>query len=460
MTFWIIAVLMMLAVAAALLIPALRRGADDADAAEFDLEVYRNQLEQLESDKAAGLIAGTEADAARAEISRRMLDADARRGSASSGTRPLPASRWIAMATAAVVPLAALLLYADWGAPDIPGHPFAERSHELTQQTADLRTRVTKLRENLEQNPENLEGWVLLATSLAALRDFENAGKAYEKALGLDAGNAGLIAAYGETLVMANDGVVIPAARSAFESALEKSAREPRARFYLAIAEEQAGNNRAALDRWLALLKDSPPTAPWTKVVRQRAINAAQAAGIEPDSIVPPPAAAATKPPGPSAGDVAAAQSMSPEDRAAMIEGMVTKLADRLKDEPDDLEGWMRLGRAYTVLKRPADAKIAMANAARLAPDNVDILLLYARTLRSAADNKQTAESVAVMRQVLALDAKNVEGLWLVGRAEIAAGKVEEGRAKMQQAVDALPAESPDRAQLQQHLDELIKPKK
>ncbi len=460
MTFWIIVVLMMLAVAAALLIPALRRGADDADAAEFDLEVYRNQLEQLESDKAAGLIGETEADAAHAEISRRMLDADARRGSAPSEKRPMRSSRWIATVTAAVVPLVALILYADWGAPGIPGHPFAERSQEVNQQTADLRARVAKLRENLERNPENLEGWVLLATSLAALRDYEKASKAYEMALGLDAGNAGLIAAYGETLVMANDGVVTPAARSTFESALEKSASEPRARFYLAIAEEQAGNNRAALDRWLALLKDSPPTAPWTRVVRQRAINAAQAAGIEPDSVVPPTAAAAAKPPGPSAGDMAAAQSMSPEDRAAMIEGMVTKLAERLKDEPDDLEGWMRLGRAYTVLKRPADAKIAMANAARLAPDNVDILLLYARTLRSAADNKQTPESVAVMRKVLALDAKNIEGLWLVGRAEIASGKIAEGRAKMQQAVDALPAESPDRAKLQQHLDDLSKPKK
>lgn len=459
MIFWIIAVSMMLAVAAALLIPALRRGDDDADAAEFDLEVYRHQLEQLDSDKAAGLIGKAEADAARAEISRRMLDAGARLGTAPSGKRPMPASRWIAAATAAVVPLGALLLYADWGAPGVPDHPFAERSQKVNQQTADLRARVGKLRENLEQNPENLQGWVLLATSLAALRDYDRASKAYEMALGLDTGNAGLIAAYGETLVMAKDGVVTPAARAAFESALEKSAREPRARFYLAIAEEQAGNNRVALGLWLALLKDSPPTAPWTAVVRQRAVNAAQAAGIEPDSVVPPPAAA-TKPPGPDAGDMAAAQSMTPEDRAAMIEGMVTKLADRLKDEPDDLEGWMRLGRAYTVLKRPADAKIAMANAARLAPENVDILLLYARTLRSAADNNQTPESVAVMRKVLAIDAKNIEGLWLVGRAEIAGGKVEEGRAKMQQAVDALPAGSPDRAKLQQHLDDLSKPKK
>ncbi len=458
MIFWIIAVLMMLAVAVALLLPALRHGTGDTDAAEFDLEVYRHQLLQLDADKAAGLIGGKEADAARAEISRRMLDADARRGRTPSGKRPMPASRWIAAATAAVVPLGAILLYADWGAPGVPGHPFVERSQQASQQTTELRARITKLRKNLEQNPENLEGWVLLATSLAALRDYDRASKAYEMALGLDAGNAGLVAAYGETLVLANNGVVTPAARAAFDSALEKSAGEPRARFYLAIAEEQAGNNRAALDRWLALLKDSPPTAPWAKVARQRAINAAQAAGIEPDSIIPPPAAA-QKPPGPSGGDVAAAQSMSPEDRAAMIEGMVAKLAGRLKEEPDDLEGWMRLGRAYTVLNRHGEAKDAMANAARLAPDNVDILMLYARTLRTAADHKQTPESVAVMRKVLALDAKNIEGLWLVGRAEISSGKVEEGRAMMQQALDSLPAGSPDRAKLQEHLDDLSKSK-
>jgi cytochrome c-type biogenesis protein CcmH len=458
MIFWIIAVLMMLAVAAVLLVPALRRGAEDTDAAEFDLEVYRHQLQQLDADKTAGLIGGAEADAAQTEISRRMLDADARRGATPAGQRPMPASRWIAAATAAVVPLGAILLYADWGAPGVPGHPFAERGQQVSEQTTKLRARIAKLRENLEQNPENLEGWVLLATSLGALRDYDRASKAYEMALGLDAGNAGLVAAYGETLVLANNGVVTPAARAAFESALKKSAGEPRARFYLAIAEEQAGNNRAALDRWLALLKDSPPTAPWAKVARQRAINAAQAAGIEPDSVIPPPAAA-QKPPGPSSGDVAAAQSMSPEDRAAMIEGMVAKLADRLKEEPDDLEGWMRLGRAYTVLNRHGDAKNAMSNAARLAPKNVDILTLYARTLRTAAENKQTPESVAVMRKVLALDAKNIEGLWLVGRAEIANGKIEEGRAKMQQAIDSLPAGSPDRAKLQQHLDDLSKTK-
>ncbi len=152
---------------------------------------------------------------------------------------------------------------------------------------------------------------------------------------------------------------------------------------------------------------------------------------------------------------MAAAQSMSPEDRQAMIELMVAQLAARLKEKPDDLNGWLRLGRSYSVLKKDMEARDALAKAAALAPENKDVLLLYGRAIRAAAGNKQTPESTAVMRQVLGIDPKNVEALWLVGMAEAEAGDRAAGTAKMEQALDQIPENAPNREALAKRLEEL-----
>ena len=452
MIFWVVASLFVLVVLAALLL-ALMRGGKIAEPAEYDLEVYRDQLAQVDADLARGVVNDREAAAARAEIGRRMLGADARRkqdpNTAGTGHAGVLA---IAVMIAFLLPIAAIGLYANLGAPGLPGFPFSERDGPTAQQTGDLQEMAARLARQLEEAPDNPEGWVLLAQTQMQLRNFTQAVAAYEKALGLDSGNAELTAAYGEALVLAAGGTVTPAARTAFESALKKSSDNPRARFYLALAEEQAGKQRAAFDGWVALLKDSPADAPWTAVTREHATRAAAALGLDPEKHLPP---APTAGKGPTDQDMAAAQSMTPEERKAMIESMVQGLAERLKENPDDLSGWLRLARAYTVQKRYADARDAMAQAARLAPKNIDILLLYGRSLRSAAGNKQTPESIAVMREVLALDPDNTEALWLVGRAELQDGRRDTGLEMMQRALDTLPEGANERKALQDHLDAL-----
>jgi cytochrome c-type biogenesis protein CcmH len=447
MIFWIAVLLLTLAVVAALLLPLLRRRAGPLDAADYDVEVYRDQLRQIDRDHAAGLIGDREAEAGRAEVGRRLLAADTRRGDARPAG-PLRPGRGAALVVGVLVPVAALLLYTDLGAPGLPGFPHGERGAR-GDRAPELRTLAAQIKKRLEQDPTEIRGWVLLGRTYVQLAEYDKAAQVYEKALTYDGGNSDLRAAYGEALVLAANGTVTPEARRVFENVLAKAPDDPRAMFYLALAEEQAGKAQEALGRWIALLKASPPEAPWTAIARERATKTAAALGLDPATALPP------VPKGPTSGDVAAAQSMTPEERRVMIESMVRQLADRLKEQPDDLEGWLRLGRSYTVLERHDEARDALAKAAGIAPENTDVLLLQGRAIRAAAGAKETPESLAVMRRVLVLDPQNIEALWLVGLSEVEAGDRAAGIAKMQQALDRLPADAPNRDALAQRLEAL-----
>ena len=106
---------------------------------------------------------------------------------------------------------------------------------------------------------------------------------------------------------------------------------------------------------------------------------------------------------------------MTPEDRSAMIQSMVDRLASRLRQEPDDLDGWLRLARAYGVLGDAEQAKNAHANAARLAPENLAIQLSYARALlpKGTPETGITEEFVTLVDHIRALALTNPDGLFL-----------------------------------------------
>lgn len=164
--------------------------------------------------------------------------------------------------------------------------------------------------------------------------------------------------------------------------------------------------------------------------------------------------AAEATPPGPTQEDVAAAQEMAPEDRQAMIEGMVAQLAERLETEtPDDVEGWMRLARSYDVLGRQEDAVASLVSAAEAAeraqPHLLPQLLIdQARLRRSLAGDSQTPESVELMRRVEALQPDNVEALWFLGLNALNWDDPEAAKDFFDRAVAALPEGSSERASL------------
>lgn len=461
MAFWVTVMALLAAGLGAVIWPLTRRAPDEGATADYDREVYKAQLAELERDLEDGTISASEAKASRAEIARRLLAADRAAGKSPAGGPATGPAQTIIIATVILIPAIALGIYGFQGRPEVPDQPLAERQPDRPARASagNLEVMVQRMARQLAENPDNAEGWALLARSYLNLGRLEKAVPAFEKALGLDSGNTELRSAYGETLYFAAGKVVTPAARAAFTAVLEQEPKEPRARYYLALADAADGKQRKAHAALRTLIEETPAEAPYLPVLADAANRIGEKIGIPP--IVPPkpPATGPEAPParGPTREDMQAASEMSPEERQQMIESMVQRLADRLKEKPDDLNGWMRLANAYRVLGKPDKQADALKRASELAPKNIDILLLYGRSLRTAANNRQTPASVAVMRRVLALDPKNLEALFLIGRAEAAAGRIAEGKALMTKALNLLPPGAKERAALQKQIDALGK---
>jgi cytochrome c-type biogenesis protein CcmH len=354
--FWIVAGLLILAALAALLRPLVRRAGRGAGEDEAAVAMFRRQLADIETELAQGRLASDEAVAARTEITRRMLAAVDRE---SEETELAAVSQteisWrigTAVGIAGIFPAAALAIYFAVGAPAAINPPVAADATRgaRPQDVTELTAAVDQLKARLEREPDHPEGWVLLGRTLTMLRRFDEAREAYGRAIAFKPDEPQLHAELGEVLVLAAGGTVTPAAEAEFA----KSGNDPRARFYGAEGALQRGDTAAASTALRALLADAPADAPWRKLVAARLAE-----------IAPSESSGGVKTPsGPAAQDIAEARSMSPEERQAMIRGMVERLATRLEQNPDDKEGWARLAHAYDVLGETDKAQVARARAA------------------------------------------------------------------------------------------------
>ncbi|RWX75999.1 c-type cytochrome biogenesis protein CcmI [Neorhizobium lilium] len=353
MVLWILLAFLTAGVAAVLLMPFARTAAATPADRAGDVEVYRDQLEELNRDRAQGLIGTQEAEYARAEIGRRLLAA-AGAGSV-SGTVAAKASRH-RVATAIVTllpPVLGLCLYLSLGNPGLPDQPLQAR---LANPGNNLALLVTKAERHLAQNPQDGAGWDLLAPIYLRSMRLGDAELAFRNAVRILGPSATRLTGLGETLVAASDGVVTDDARAAFEQAVKLDPDNPRARFYTGLGLEQAGRAPEAKDVFEKIAGESPSDAPWMPLVNEHiAKNGGQ--------VAPKGAAgsdAAQAPGNPSSQDVAAAGQMSQGDRQQMIRGMVDSLAARLKEDPKNLDGWLRLVRSYAVLGNKAKAQEAL----------------------------------------------------------------------------------------------------
>ncbi len=362
MLLWILIALLTAAAILAVLAPLARAPTGGASAAHAG-RVYRDQLDELERDKAEGRISASEADTARAEIARRLIAVDNEVRAEAEGEARAEAgaaahvggSPNVRRATALVallgIPILSLALYLGLGAPDLPGAPLAARlSGPLIPDNVELL--VAKVEEHLALKPEDGRGWDVIAPIYLRLGRAGDAEQAYRTAIRLLGATAARQSGLGEAILASQGGIVTAEARAAFEAANALDPAAPGPRFVLALAAEQEGKSDEAAQMLRALLSDAPAGASWRPAIEEAL------ARLEPDGAEP----------GPTDEEVAAAQSLPPSDQAAMIEGMVSGLAERLKAEPDDVEGWLRLIRSYVVLGRPD----AAAEAARSALDGVD----------------------------------------------------------------------------------------
>ncbi len=362
MMLWIIFAVMTAGAVIAVLWPLGRKPRHDRSGS--DVVVYRDQLAEIERDREAGLIGEAEAEAARVEVSRRLLAAAETQPAAAAGSvTAQPAwHRQAAVAAAVIVlPAVALGFYLALGSPGIPDQSAFARV-QAPQNGQSIASLVSQVEAHLEQNPNDGRGWEVLAPVYLRMGRFDDAVMAWRKTIALNGDSADREADLGEALVAAANGVVTDEAKAAFQRAVAADQQNPKARYFLGLADEQDGNREAAAATWRALLDHAPPDAPWTNFVRAALARVTGAA--------PPPAAGAAAGPaspapqaGPSPQDVAAASGMSEDERAGMIRGMVQRLADRLHADGGDVDGWLRLVRAYVVLGDRDKAKDAAADA-------------------------------------------------------------------------------------------------
>jgi cytochrome c-type biogenesis protein CcmH len=378
---WMILTLMVALAAVGLAIPLIRRHDDARRARGSVAEVLKAQLGEIEAQAATGALPPLEAEALKSDVKRRVL-AEGRE--AEPAARPLSERTLLilALGLVAVVVLAATGLYLTVGQPNTGSAPAisqaAAQSGALPagHPNGEVAGMIGQLEQRMKASPGDAEGWRMLGWSYLQTGRNADAAQAYGRAVALDPHNGEFLSAQGEATVLASQGQVTPAAEAIFKKAVSIDAADPRARYYLAIARDQKGDAKGAMDDWIALLKSAPADAPWAPEVRAFVEKVAKERHVDltgrlPPAPAGPPAAVAdvgppTAAPGPTSGQVAAAGQMSDASRQAMIEGMVAKQAASLKTNPHDLEGWERLIRARMVLGQTAAAAQAYRDAVKV----------------------------------------------------------------------------------------------
>lgn len=291
-----------------------------------------------------------------------------------------------AILIAAFLLLAAAIGYAIWRDAAPPAaDPAAQASAAPSDQLAELEART-------KREPGSADAWTALGAAKFDLGDFAGAAAAYEKAVGLSPESAGLWSALGEARVMGSDSDPMPAAAlKAFDRAIALDARDPRARYFLAVKKDIGGDHRGAIEDWFALLADTPQGAPWEADLRRTIEQvgqihkidvAARLAGtrarpLTPDEI--PVAARAI--PGPSRADMEAASQLPKGQQDQMIEGMVGGLEAKLKANPADVDRWIMLMRSRMTLGETAKAAQALKDGIAANPTAAGRMKAQARLL-------------------------------------------------------------------------------
>ena len=391
----------------ALLIPLLRTRVTSTSRFDGELAIYRDQLAEIERERAGGSLSESEAAAARLEIERRILAADS---AAKTTTAPPDAlHRLLPPVLALAIPLLALGLYLKVGHPGLPAAPFVAGAKPSTEQPMDVAQLVAQARARVAAEPNNADA---------------------QSALGV-------------ALTLEADGTVPPAAIEAFSRAIALQPDDARSLYYLGLHEAQSGDSAAALKRWQELEAKSPPNAPFLPMLRAEMARVAQAAGL-PNTTMPQP----------SREQQEAMSALTPEQRQQAIRGMVEGLAARMTENPQDRGGWLRLANAWKVLGEHASAIDAYAKADALGPVDARLLSDWAeahvRGLKPGEPPSPAA--VAVLERLEKAEPRNGLALFYLGAASFAAGDKPAAARRWKTLLALLPADAPIRSMLEERI--------
>lgn len=456
-------------------LPACRRSELGGSRWDGARNIYRDQLAQLATDRQSGLISAEDVEAAELEIARTVL---ATKRSGSVGVPPAATAfgALFSIGAAVVIVAGTWVLYAQIGSPDMPDQPLSTRAspaspasptlhseHEGTEMSAAIAALATRL----ENDPDDTMGWQLLGRSYSAIGAYGQAARAYERLVTLAPGDPQALADLGESLVRADKGLVGSDSAARFSDVLEHDPKNPRARYYLALRDAQAGNADAAVAAWTLILRDAPADAPYLPAIRQIIAATVEDADLSP--ALAAETAATPAAPGPSTDDIAAASRMTSDEKLTMIRGMIARLEARLQEESGDVDGWLRLAKSLSVLgenervaevlktartANPDDARLTEATSALLTQSTVETDAMLAAPRPSADDiaaaSRMTSdEQLSMVRGMVArLEARlqeepgNVDGWLRLSRSLTVLGEVERAVEVLETALSANPDEA------------------
>ncbi|WP_306118216.1 MULTISPECIES: c-type cytochrome biogenesis protein CcmI [unclassified Roseitalea] len=343
---------------------------------EHDIAVYRHQLQEVDAEEARGAISKTEAAQARNEVARRILAVEDRMKA--SGAAPGDSARkrggraMLALFALVFVPGLSLIVYTGLGSPDYPSQPLAARLQAIedaelaSAETQDrLRALVVRAEDHLRDNPDDGAGWDVLAPVYFRLGEVGKSETAYRNAIRLMGESPARLSGLGEVLVTASGGMVTAEAYRLFERALAAEPGEPRARFFAGLADVQLGRYDGARGHWSALAEDEQAAPAWRMVASQQLARLEETA---------PALAEQGRPPQLDRQTVEQMQELDAQEQGAVIETMVASLDERLRAQPDDLEGWKRLIRARIVLDQEDGLRDALERAHDVYKDRPEAL--------------------------------------------------------------------------------------
>lgn len=258
------------------------------------------------------------------------------------------------------------------GQPDANPAPLPPAEAARGKSVDDVDTMISRLAARLEKNPQDGEGWRMLAWSYAMTGRPQQAIAPYRRALALLPNSALVHSGYGEALVGLAKDQVTPEARAEFDRAVALDPQEPRARYFLALWQAQHGGEKTALDKWIALANEGPADAPWQADVRRKITEVSARLGVDVAARLKnaPPAPGGASPPPLDPQTIQSANALPAADRQAMVDQMVGGLGDKLKANPGDADRWVLLLRSRMVLKQADQAAADLATARRALAGN------------------------------------------------------------------------------------------
>lgn len=367
MVFWIITALLTAIAMGFICYPLLRRNVSSRSEADSEQTLYKARLAEITKDVELGRLDEISAQAARADEARRLIKS-------TENTQPLKVSstnKVLVIIAALFLPLSSLPFYLSVGSPQeaLPTSVVENADNEPS-----IEELVAVAEKRLATNPDDTNGWKVIAPVYMRMGRFDDAINAYENVLRVEGDSAEFLLKLADAHIEKNQGQVNETAQQLVSRILEVDKENAAAKFYTGIIALQSNKPDETMRIWQTMLDEAKGDEEWVSIIQGRI---AELKSLE-NTQVPLPAL--------NEETLEAAQDMSSEDRLEMIGQMVSNLSERLQENPDNKQGWQRLITSYMVLNRKEDAQIAFADAKKLFSDD----RAFMQTLEKIISSKRT----------------------------------------------------------------------